>query len=137
MRLTTQNPFPRPFQHYRPRSQKVYGVVCVSTQGTVLLVRGRRLGIWSFPKGHLIGNELGHECALRELKEETGIELSKIDYTGSRKLYAGEYFFYTVEDEIPIKVHDTNEIDAAGWFTLDTMREMRGNIDVVSFLKRI
>jgi len=102
-----------------------------------LLVRGRRLGIWSFPKGHLVGNEMSHDCALRELKEETGIELSKRDYTGSRKLYAGEYFFYTVDAELPISVQDTNEIDAAGWFTVDEMREMRGNIDVVNFLKRV
>jgi 8-oxo-dGTP pyrophosphatase MutT (NUDIX family) len=80
---------------------------------------------------------MSHDCALRELKEETGIELSKRDYTGSRKLYAGEYFFYTVDAELPISVQDTNEIDAAGWFTVDEMREMRGNIDVVNFLKRV
>jgi ADP-ribose pyrophosphatase YjhB (NUDIX family) len=109
----------------------------MTADGTVLLVRGRKLGIWSFPKGHLIGNEMSHECALRELKEETGIELSKTSYTGSRKLYAGEYFFYNVDQEIPIRVQDTAEIDDAGWFTVETMREMRGNIDVVNFLSKV
>lgn len=34
---------------------------------------------WDLPKGHLDGNESELECALRELREETGITENQID----------------------------------------------------------
>ncbi len=65
--------FPTAFSSFRPRHQKVYGTICISNEGRVLLVRGRLSGKWSFPKGHMEPFESGNECALRELFEETGI----------------------------------------------------------------
>ena len=53
------------------------GVVCFNDQGEVLLIqRGNapRLGEWSIPGGRLEWGETTKVAALRELKEETGIE---------------------------------------------------------------
>jgi len=33
-------------------------------------------GHWGFPKGHVEGNENEHETALREVKEETGLDIN-------------------------------------------------------------
>jgi len=44
----------------------------VGTRGTVLH-RHRRLGIWVQPGGHVDGDELPEEGALRETEEETGL----------------------------------------------------------------
>ena len=129
--------FPTAFSQYRPRSQKVYGIICVSTENRILLVRGRTSGIWSLPKGHLKGNELPHECALRELYEETGICLDRSDYRVAKKLYAGEYFIYSVGDETTPTVRDTREISEAGWFSLQELKRFHCNVDIVNMVSRL
>ena len=36
-------------------------------------------GYWVFPKGHMEAGESEHETALREVKEETGLEVTFVD----------------------------------------------------------
>ena len=45
----------------------------------ILVLKHRYGGHWSFPKGHVEGNETEHETALREVKEETGLDIQLID----------------------------------------------------------
>ena len=42
----------------------------------LLMLRHRHGGHWSFPKGHVEANETEVETALREVREETGLEVS-------------------------------------------------------------
>ena len=48
-------------------------------QTELLLLKHRYGGHWSFPKGHVEGNETEHETALREVKEETGLTIDLLD----------------------------------------------------------
>ncbi len=41
----------------------------------ILLIKHVNSGHWSFPKGHVEGNETELETARREIKEETGLEV--------------------------------------------------------------
>jgi len=41
----------------------------------ILLIKHVNSGHWSFPKGHVEGGETEEETALREIKEETGIDV--------------------------------------------------------------
>lgn len=41
----------------------------------ILLIKHVNSGHWSFPKGHVEGEESEEETALREIKEETGIDV--------------------------------------------------------------
>ncbi len=41
----------------------------------ILLIRHIKSGYWSFPKGHVEGNETEAETAMREIKEETNIDV--------------------------------------------------------------
>ncbi|HEY2662425.1 MAG TPA: NUDIX hydrolase [Caulobacteraceae bacterium] len=52
------------------------GVVCFRAGEVLLIQRGKapRLGQWSIPGGRMEFGESVHAAALRELKEETGIE---------------------------------------------------------------
>ena len=54
----------------------------------LLLIQNRYGGHWSFPKGHVEGEETEVQTALREVKEETGLDLQLED--GFRQ--AVEYF---------------------------------------------
>ena len=44
-----------------------------------LLIQHKGSGHWSFPKGHVEGNETEHETATREIKEETSLN---VDFIG-------------------------------------------------------
>jgi tRNA nucleotidyltransferase (CCA-adding enzyme) len=41
----------------------------------VLLIKSNASGVWGFPKGHVEGNENEQETALREVKEETNLDV--------------------------------------------------------------
>ncbi|MFM7597425.1 MAG: NUDIX domain-containing protein, partial [Actinomycetota bacterium] len=76
-----------------PRMPKVEetsagGLVIDRSQGSphaVLIARFDRRGrlVWSLPKGHLEGNETPEQAALREVREETGIEALVVDHLGT------------------------------------------------------
>lgn len=52
------------------------GVVCLRDDEVLLIRRGKapRLGQWSIPGGRMEFGETLHAAALRELKEETGVD---------------------------------------------------------------
>lgn len=43
-------------------------------EGRVLLIKHKRLGLWLAPGGHVDEGETPEQAALRELREETGLE---------------------------------------------------------------
>lgn len=50
----------------------------------ILLIKHLRSGCWSFPKGHIEDGETETQTAVREIKEETNIDIS-IDDTSFRE----------------------------------------------------
>ena len=127
--------FPNAFRHYKPRSKKISGVILISTNNTILLVKGRKTNKWSFPKGHIEGSETIHQCALRECFEETGISLHDCEYDYSKKLNSGEYFIYNMKHELEYKMCDTDEILDVAWVSIPSMMNLSTNTDVNAFLK--
>ena len=132
---TMRKTFPDAFQCYRPRSHKIYGTICISPSNRILLVRGRRSGKWSFPKGHLDGSETSHECAIRELYEETGISVTSSPVT-SFKLSVGYYSLFEMEEVDP-NIQDNDEIELAEWIPLNQIENLECNVDINCFLSRI
>ena len=129
--------FPAPFQCYKPPDHKVFGTVCMSKANRILLVKGRRSGKWSFPKGHKQRAENYLDCAVRETLEETGIDLRGQRSMMCHKLSVGEYYFYELEDELEPITRDSEEVEEAGWYDIDEIRSMCCNVDVSHFLDRI
>ena len=129
--------FPSAFDSYKPPEQKVYGCICISCNNKILLVKGRKGQIWSFPKGHRESSDKTTlSCALRELKEETGISL-KQDYIAHKKYKAGEYYIFPVDEEYRTFPMDTNEVDDASWFSYEEICQLKKNIDVSLFCQHI
>ncbi len=80
-----------------------FGVIPVKKeQGNwkVLLIFHQGGRHWGFPKGHQHGQETALESALRELKEETGLEVARLL---AEEPYVESYFFYKQQ----LKVHKT------------------------------
>lgn len=71
------------------------GGIVFNEKGQVLLIQnssmreGRTL-YWGFPKGHIEGKESSKEAALREVSEETGIEVEVLDKVGDSKYVFGK-----------------------------------------------
>ena len=53
----------------------------------LLLIKNQNGGHWSFPKGHVEGTETEEETAVREIMEETGIQVA-LDTSQRRDLFS-------------------------------------------------
>lgn len=88
-------------------------------------------GMWAFPGGFIDEDETIEECALRELKEETGLEdiLLEQFYTFSepgrdprgRTISVGFFAFINIEDYHPMAGDDAAKIQ---WFPVNALPEL-------------
>ncbi len=101
------------------------GGIVFNSQGQVLVTQHSQNKNWSFPKGLIDPGQTTQEAAIREVKEEGGVEAEIIDKVGYNK------YVYTMEGEKIFKVvtyflmkyisgdpkdHDW-EVSEAGWYT--------------------
>jgi len=113
------------------------GIVIRFQNGTAQLVVGRRRrerdGItWTLPKGTPIPRETTEETALREVREETGLEvriirpLDSIEYTfvqGGTRIHKTVHYFLMQSTGGDLGRHD-HEFDDVRWIGFDEAREM-------------
>jgi ADP-ribose pyrophosphatase YjhB (NUDIX family) len=136
--------FPSAFDSYRKRykqKQYIYGAIIKNiVTNEYLLVKGKQSGKYSFPKGHIEANETPIECILRELYEETGINITSVS---SSNLVAkeivrsriGTYIYFETSENQEISTNDKNEIEEAGWYPLSKIRSMSLNADASYYLR--
>ncbi len=91
-----------------------------------LLVKGYQKGSgWGFPKGKLSLNETDEECAIREVLEETGYDISeKLVQKDFIKLNIGIqetklFIIQNVDEGTPFAPHVRGEIGAFGWHLIE------------------
>ena len=87
-------------------------------------------GIWSVPGGHLEKGEKIEDGAIREFREETGLQIiDNLDYVatlngGSRMKYY--LFMYEIPTKVDIdldEAKDGDEHDECGWFNKKNLPE--------------
>jgi 8-oxo-dGTP pyrophosphatase MutT (NUDIX family) len=123
-------------------SRSVVVVCLVTWRGNFLIVRrGNQViqtGKWCLPCGYLDYNESVEECAIREIWEESGIDIRqyphelKLDYVNSNPDHTRNQdigFHYIVEinsDETPkidLNVVDYNETTDVKWISLGELND--------------
>ena len=133
--------FPRAFQSYIPRSHcvgsHVYGAILVSPDRETVVIRGRQSGKWSFPKGHGHSTELPLEACVRELKEETGINLKGSKPDDELRFKAGTYFVYYITEKHILCPVDTREVMDCMWVPLRRLHHLIGNMDLTTFRRKV
>lgn len=117
----------------------VVGVICLDKFGRVLLVQGSG-GKWSFPKGRRKELETSYQGAIREAKEEAGIELTGRLVNAKIQLRYGTYYVYAFSrsgEEIPLeKPMTADEITQVSWVDMksDTFQGYEKNADLRAFV---
>lgn len=96
----------------------------------LLLVKNHNGRHWSFPKGHIEENETEEETAIREIKEETNLDVKIMDnfrevssYCPFGKIRKEVVFFLarTVSDNIKLQ---ESEIDSFLWVDIDGAKKL-------------
>lgn len=83
----------------------------------VLLIQSRG-NFWGPPKGTLKYGESERQCAIREVKEETGLNISDNDFTKAVKIRGRAIYFYMEMDKCEVTVQDHipgNDANGIGW----------------------
>ncbi len=83
----------------------------------LLLVNNTGSKIWSMPKGKRESGEESFECAVREFKEETGIDISDSASRDMKSVAILKTNFYILEADhkLPLHRYHTNEIAGVKW----------------------
>ena len=91
----------------------------------VLLVKNHNGRYWTFPKGHVEQNETEQQTAIREIKEETGLNViiepdfrRTSTYSPFGKIKKQVVFFLAKADESAVNLQKS-EIDYYLWATID------------------
>lgn len=86
-----------------------------------LLIKNKRSAHWSFPKGHVEEGESDEQTAIREVKEETGIDIqiiegfkAKSEYSIQRKIEKVVYIYAATCDDTTTHIQE-EEIEDYLW----------------------
>lgn len=116
----------------------------VLCRGHILLIKRKDFGRWALPGGHLNVDETTIECSLRELKEETGLELSQKNNIGfylfdhprrsdKGRVISNCYMFYMIADELPI-VKACDDAVEAKWIAVPEFYDLEFHDDHFSMI---
>lgn len=109
------------------RKEKSCGAVVIRRVkgGCLTLLIQHRGGHWGFPKGHVEASETEAETAIREIREETGLEVElDTNFRHSvvycpRDYIEKEVIYFTARTDTRETVPQPEEIRRADWFTFD------------------
>jgi ADP-ribose pyrophosphatase YjhB (NUDIX family) len=118
--------------YMRPKTKikKAGGFVYDREKNKILLVQSRGQ-LWGPPKGTMQDNEIPIDCAIREIKEETGVSVNENIFKGHAVIKSKAVYYYieASSDEKEWQVGPQNHIEnndanGIGWFTIDCLNEL-------------
>lgn len=90
---------------------------------------------WGLPKGHRENKETYATCALREIHEETGLDIYINDSMTKIKVFNTFYFPLITDDSKKLIPIDTNEIKYVKWFNIKELANISLNRDTRCVVK--
>lgn len=136
VKIKTYNHRPRYFnRNYRKSGVFIYD----PKEDRVLLVQSRG-HLWGPPKGTLNIGEKEQQCAVREVKEETGLDISFNSFTKVVKIKNRSIYYYIEMDTCDITVQDhieDNDANGVTWIKVNCLQNAiyDGNIVLNHYAK--
>lgn len=109
--------------------------VCIKEKDKFLIIQEgipKAYGLWNLPGGHLDGNESIIEGAIREAKEETGLDIEITGILSIQRSLVKENIVRIIFNAKKICGNikfDKNEILDCKWITVEEFKKM--NIDIL------
>lgn len=111
------------------KQEKSCGAI-VELNGKILLVQQKKSGNYGFPKGHILPNESEEDAAIREVKEETNVDITvdsnkrySLSYVQNENINKEVVYFIGIPDsKFELKKQD-EEIENVFWVEKDKVRE--------------
>lgn len=111
------------------KNEKSCGAIVVM-DGKILLVQQKKSGNYGFPKGHILPEESEIQAAIREVKEETNVDIVIEDTNRFSLSYIQNgdinkevvYFIAKPKETVNIKKQD-DEISNVFWIEKEKVRE--------------
>lgn len=130
VKIKTYRPTPRYFnRNYRKAGVFIYD----PQKDRVLLVQSRG-HLWGPPKGTLNIGEQERHCAVREVKEETGLDISSDDFTKAVKISNRAIYYYLEMDTCDIEVQEgmeDNDANGITWIKMDCLENAISDGNIV------
>ena len=121
------------YKYPRPAVTADCVVMTREAEPKVLLIqRGAQpfKGGWAFPGGFMNMDETTEQCAIRELEEETGLKVSKVNQIGAYSKVERDprgrtvTVAYLAIVDAPIAVNGQDDASKAQWFPLSALPEL-------------
>ena len=112
------------------KGKKKAGIFVHDPDNKRILIIQSRNNLWGVPKGTLEPNEEYIDCALRELKEETSIQLNSSDLLRMKRIRNNSVYYYVNINYTRVKINvDDIEDDVTGicWIRIDCLLNMVNN----------
>lgn len=119
--------------------RRVGGIV-FDKNSSLLIVYGNKSQKWGLPKGHIEKSESLYNGALREIYEETGLDLSLFDENKVKYMNVSKarlYIFYIEDVQPALSPQDTKEICSAIWLERDKCASISANANINKMLQEV
>ena len=124
------------------KREKSCGAIIINNDGEILLIK-HNAGHWAFPKGHVENNETEIETALREVKEETNLDIDILSkyrivnsYSPKDNVLKDVIYFIGINPVGKIKLQD-EEVCECLWLKIDDAIDRLTYKDDKNILKSI
>lgn len=112
---------------YYSSHQKAGAFIYDKQTESVLLVQSRGV-FWGVPKGGLEKNETFPECAVREVKEETGVDICPTDFLYTTKIQQRSMYYYVEKSALScqckLNLDRVNDANGITWIKVKCLKEM-------------
>lgn len=118
----------------RRQPMRKAGILFFDPQTHKILLVQSKGNFWGIPKGTSESNETVTECAIREVWEETGLQVDPKQLIHRFDVYnQATYFFITLpETKVKIPDHEDNDANGIGWIKIQCLHDLinRGTIKI-------
>ncbi len=117
----------KPIYYYQKTNEvkiKKAGMFIYDKNSNKILLVQSRGQLWGCPKGSIKDEETPLACAIREVKEETGIDIEEKQLSEYTIINSKVQYYFIEMKEIDVQVQndmDDNDANGIGWFNIDCL----------------